>query len=50
MSKGYPKYKFLNYKPTQNDTCHVQSLKIDFYIGAFSSFDCVFTHKPCNLL
>ncbi len=28
----------------KNDMCHAQSLEKDFYLGAFDSFDCVFTH------
>ncbi len=28
-----------------NDTCHVQSSKKDFYLGALGSFDHDFTHK-----
>jgi len=27
----------------KNDMCHVQYLENDFYLGAFSSFDRVFT-------
>jgi len=36
---GYPKYKFLSYKPTyRNDTCHVKSLEKDFYLATLGSF------------
>jgi hypothetical protein len=30
--------------------CHVQSLKNNFYLGAFGSFDCVFTHTLHNVI
>jgi hypothetical protein len=37
--KKYLKYIFKNYKPnSQNDTCHMQSLEKDFYLGALNSF------------
>jgi hypothetical protein len=36
--------KNLRYKLTQNNICHVKSLKKDFYLSALGSFDHVFTH------
>jgi len=40
---GYSKYKIINYKPMQNNTCHVQFLEKDFYLDAPSYFDHDFT-------
>jgi hypothetical protein len=34
------KFKVINQH--KNDMCHVQSLKKEFYLGAFGSFDYVF--------
>ncbi len=39
-------YKIINQHI--NDTCHVQSLEKDFYLGAPSFFDCVFPHLLCK--
>lgn len=35
------KFKIIN--QYRNATCHMQSLKIDFYFGAFNSYDYVCT-------
>jgi hypothetical protein len=41
---GYPKYKILKFiNQCKNDTCHVQSLEKDFYLGTFGFFYYDFT-------
>jgi hypothetical protein len=43
VKKGTQNIKFKVINQHKNDTCHVQSLEKDFYLGTPSSFDCVFT-------
>jgi len=42
LSTWNKKIKVINQH--KNDTCNVQSLEKDFYLGTFGSFDYVFTH------
>jgi hypothetical protein len=46
---GYLKYKFLSYNQYQNDSCHLQSLKNNFYFNALGSFDHDFTQMGHNI-
>jgi len=41
---GMKNSKFRIINQNRNVIYHVQSLKNNFYLGAFGSFDCVFTH------
>jgi hypothetical protein len=46
---GYLKYKILSYNQYQNDSCHLQSLKNNFYFNALGSFDHDFTQMGHNI-